>query len=80
MGMTYEQFEFQNLAWTLQNFNRNYHILVASDKICRKEYRSEIKLARVKKMNFMKSMLLEGLQVKNIRKYKEWFRKLTWSR
>lgn len=37
MGMTYEQFEFQNLSWTLQNFNRNYHILVASDKICRKE-------------------------------------------
>lgn len=37
MGMTYEQFEFQNLAWTLQNFNRNYHILVASNKICRKE-------------------------------------------
>ena len=37
MGMTYEQFEFQNLAWTLQNFNRNCHILVASDKICRKE-------------------------------------------
>lgn len=34
MGMIYEQFEFQNLAWTLQNFNRNYHILVASDKIC----------------------------------------------
>ena len=37
VGMTYEQFKFQNLAWTLQNFNRNYHILVASDKICRKE-------------------------------------------
>ena len=37
MGMIYEQFEFQNLARTLQNFNRNYHILVASDKICRKE-------------------------------------------
>ena len=37
MGMTYEQFEFKNLAWILQNFNRNYHILVASDKICRKE-------------------------------------------
>ena len=37
MGMTYEQFEFQNLARTLQNFNRNYYILVASDKICRKE-------------------------------------------
>ncbi len=37
MGMTYEQFAFQNLAWTLQNFNRNYHILVASDKICRDE-------------------------------------------
>lgn len=36
MGMTYEQFSFQNLTWTLQNFNRNYHILVASDKICRK--------------------------------------------
>ena len=37
VGITYEQFEFQNLAWTRQNFNRNYHILVASDKICRKE-------------------------------------------
>lgn len=34
-GMSYEQFIFQNLAWTLQNFNRNYHILVASDKINR---------------------------------------------
>ena len=37
MGMTDEQFRFQNLAWTIQNFNRNYHILVASDNICRKE-------------------------------------------
>lgn len=37
MGMTYEQFCFQNLSWTLQNFNRNYHILVASDKINRRD-------------------------------------------
>lgn len=37
MGMTYEQFGFQNLAWTLQNFNRNYHMLVASKKINRQE-------------------------------------------
>lgn len=35
MGMTYEQFKFQNLSWTYQNFNRNYHILVASNNICR---------------------------------------------
>lgn len=61
MGMTYEQFEFQNLAWTLQNFNRNYHILVASDKICRKEYRSEIKLARVKKDELYEKYALGGI-------------------
>lgn len=35
MGMTYEQFIIQRLAWTLQNFNRNYHLLVASDQINR---------------------------------------------
>ena len=35
MGMTYEQFIIQRLAWTLQNSNRNYHLLVASDKINR---------------------------------------------
>lgn len=28
MGMTYEQFKYQNLAWPIQNFNRNYHILI----------------------------------------------------
>jgi len=36
-GMTYEQFKFQNLAWTYQNFNRNYHILLGSSKINRNE-------------------------------------------
>lgn len=35
MGMTYEQFKFYNLAWALQNFSRNYHIMVASNKIDR---------------------------------------------
>lgn len=35
MGMTYEQFKYQNLSWTYQSFSRNYHILVASNKICR---------------------------------------------
>ena len=34
-GMTYEQFRYQNLAWTYQSFNRNYHILVGAEKICR---------------------------------------------
>lgn len=37
MGMTYEQFKYQNLAWTFQNFNRNYHILFGSDKIHREK-------------------------------------------
>lgn len=37
MGMTYEQFKYQNLAWTFQNFNRNYHILVGSEKIRREK-------------------------------------------
>lgn len=37
MGMTYEQFKYQNLAWTFQNFNRNYHILFGSDKIRREK-------------------------------------------
>jgi hypothetical protein len=35
MGMTYEQFKYQNLAWTYQSFSRNYHILIASSKIGR---------------------------------------------
>lgn len=35
MGMSYEQFKYQNLAWTYQNFNRNYHILIGSSKIKR---------------------------------------------
>lgn len=34
-GMTYEQFKYQNLAWTYQSFNRNYHILLGSNKINR---------------------------------------------
>ena len=35
MGMTYEQFKYQNLAWTYQSFSRNYHILLGSNKINR---------------------------------------------
>lgn len=37
MGMTYEQFKYQNLSWIFQNFNRNYHILVGSKKINREK-------------------------------------------
>ena len=37
MGMTYEQFKYQNLAWTYQSFSRNYHILLGSSKINRDE-------------------------------------------
>lgn len=37
MGMTYEQFKYQNLAWTYQSFSRNYHILLGSSKINRNE-------------------------------------------
>lgn len=37
MGMTYEQFKYQNLSWIFQNFNRNYHILVGSQKINREK-------------------------------------------
>ena len=37
MGMTYEQFKYQNLAWTYQSFSRNYHILIGSSKINRDE-------------------------------------------
>lgn len=36
-GMTYEQFKYQNLSWTYQSFSRNYHILLGSNKISRKE-------------------------------------------
>lgn len=35
MGMTYEQFKYQNIAWSIQNFCRNYHILVGSKNINR---------------------------------------------
>lgn len=35
VGMSYEQFIIQRFGWTLQNSNRNYHLLVASDKINR---------------------------------------------
>ncbi len=34
-GMTYEQFRYQNMGWTLENFNRNYHIFVTSQCIKR---------------------------------------------
>lgn len=34
-GMTYEQFRYQNMRWTLENYNRNYHIFVASEYIKR---------------------------------------------
>lgn len=37
MGMIYEQFKYQNLAWTYQSFSRNYHILLGSSKINRDE-------------------------------------------
>lgn len=37
MGMTYEQFKYQNLAWTIQNFCRNYHILIGSPNINREK-------------------------------------------
>jgi len=35
MGITYEQFKYQNLSWVIQNFNRNYHMLIGSKKINR---------------------------------------------
>lgn len=37
MGMTYEQFKYQNPAWTYQSFNRNYHILIGSENINREK-------------------------------------------
>lgn len=37
MGMTYEQFKYQNLAWPIQNFCRNYHILLGSPNINREK-------------------------------------------
>lgn len=37
MGMTYEQFKYQNLAWSIQNFCRNYHILIGSQNINREK-------------------------------------------
>lgn len=37
MGMTYEQFRYQNLAWPIQNFCRNYHILIGSPNINREK-------------------------------------------
>ena len=37
MGMSYEQFKYQNPAWIYQNFNRNYHILAGSSKIDRRK-------------------------------------------
>lgn len=36
-GITYEQFKFQNISWIMQNFNRNYHMLIGSDKIYREK-------------------------------------------
>ena len=37
MGMTYEQFKYQNPAWPIQNFCRNYHILLGSPNINREK-------------------------------------------
>lgn len=34
-GMFSEQLPYQNMGWIYENFNRNYHILVASDKVNR---------------------------------------------
>ena len=34
-GMVSEQLPFQNMGWIYENFNRNFHILVASDKVNR---------------------------------------------
>ncbi len=34
-GLISEQLPFQNMGWIYENFNRNYHILVSSDKINR---------------------------------------------
>ena len=34
-GITYEQFKYENMWWTIQSFNRIYHILVGSSNICR---------------------------------------------
>ena len=33
----YEQFKYQNLAWSIQNFCRNYHILIGSSNINREK-------------------------------------------
>ena len=35
MGMSYEQFKYENPEWVYQNFNRNYHILIGSLSINR---------------------------------------------
>ena len=35
MGITSEQFRHEALGWVIQNFNRNYHMLLGSAKICR---------------------------------------------
>lgn len=35
MGITSEQFRHEALGWVIQNFNRNYHMLMGSSKICR---------------------------------------------
>ncbi len=34
-GIVSEQLPFQNMGWIYENFNRNYHILVASNKVNR---------------------------------------------
>lgn len=35
MGITSEQFRHETLGWVIQNFNRNYHMLLGSSKISR---------------------------------------------
>lgn len=37
LGQTSEQFRFESIGWILDNFCRNYHILVASKRINRRE-------------------------------------------
>lgn len=36
-GMSYEQFKYQGPMWTFQSMNRNYHILIGSEKINREK-------------------------------------------
>lgn len=37
LGMSYEQFKYENPAWIYQNYNRNYHMLIGSPNINREK-------------------------------------------